>query len=132
MHYDLGFFDHETGRVECAENPFQAKCYPCPRNNLAPMRSERTPLIYGVPDGIRTRVTAVKGRCPGPLDDGDAADGQGWSGPRHPTLKRARKITRPGAAGQSAGYPRPLRLRSLPGGRHAPRRTWKAAAPEDR
>ena len=26
----------------------------------------------GVPDGIRTRVTAVKGRCPGPLDDGDA------------------------------------------------------------
>jgi hypothetical protein len=20
MHYDLGFFDHETGRVECAEN----------------------------------------------------------------------------------------------------------------
>ena len=27
--------------------------------------------IDGVPDGIRTRVTAVKGRCPGPLDDGD-------------------------------------------------------------
>jgi hypothetical protein len=25
MHYDLGFFDHETGRVECAANPFQAK-----------------------------------------------------------------------------------------------------------
>jgi putative transposase len=25
MHYDLGFFDHETGRVECAENPFGAK-----------------------------------------------------------------------------------------------------------
>jgi hypothetical protein len=20
MHYDLGFFDHETGRIECAEN----------------------------------------------------------------------------------------------------------------
>ena len=29
----------------------------------------------GVPDGIRTRVTAVKGRCPRPLDDGDAAAG---------------------------------------------------------
>jgi hypothetical protein len=27
--------------------------------------------IYGVPRGIRTPVAAVKGRCPGPLDDGD-------------------------------------------------------------
>ena len=26
---------------------------------------------FGVPNGIRTRVAAVKGRCPGPLDDGD-------------------------------------------------------------
>jgi hypothetical protein len=25
----------------------------------------------GVPSGIRTRVTGVKGRRPGPLDDGD-------------------------------------------------------------
>jgi hypothetical protein len=25
MIYDLGFFDHEAGRVECAENPFAAK-----------------------------------------------------------------------------------------------------------
>jgi hypothetical protein len=25
MHYDLGFFDHETGRVECAPNPFEAQ-----------------------------------------------------------------------------------------------------------
>jgi len=30
MHYDLGFFDHETGRVECAENPFQARVLPMP------------------------------------------------------------------------------------------------------
>ena len=28
-------------------------------------------LVNGVPKGIRTPVTAVKGRCPGPLDDGD-------------------------------------------------------------
>ncbi len=27
---------------------------------------------YGVPKGIRTPVTAVKGQCPGPLDDGDS------------------------------------------------------------
>lgn len=28
----------------------------------------------GVPYGIRTRVTSVKGRCPGPLDEGNKAD----------------------------------------------------------
>ena len=28
MHYDLGFFDHEVGRVECAPNPFGAKLLP--------------------------------------------------------------------------------------------------------
>ena len=28
MHYDLGFFDHETGRVECAPNPFGDKLLP--------------------------------------------------------------------------------------------------------
>ena len=33
---------------------------------------ELAEIIYGVPRGIRTPVTAVKGRCPGPLDDGDA------------------------------------------------------------
>ena len=27
--------------------------------------------LFGVPTGIRTPVTAVKGRCPRPLDDGD-------------------------------------------------------------
>ena len=26
---------------------------------------------FGVPYGIRTRVASVKGRCPGPLDEGD-------------------------------------------------------------
>jgi len=28
MHYDLGFFDHLSGRVECAPNPFDAKVLP--------------------------------------------------------------------------------------------------------
>ena len=28
MHYDLGFFDHQAGRVECAPNPFAAKVLP--------------------------------------------------------------------------------------------------------
>ncbi|MEZ5512621.1 MAG: IS481 family transposase [Steroidobacteraceae bacterium] len=28
MHYDLGFFDHQSGRVECAPNPFGAKVLP--------------------------------------------------------------------------------------------------------
>ena len=30
--------------------------------------------LIGVPKGIRTPVTAVKGQCPRPLDDGDADD----------------------------------------------------------
>ena len=28
MHYDLGFFDHQSGRVERAPNPFNAKVLP--------------------------------------------------------------------------------------------------------
>jgi putative transposase len=28
MKYDLGFFDHETGRIECAENPFGVRVSP--------------------------------------------------------------------------------------------------------
>jgi len=31
MRFDLGFFDHETCRIESAENPFAAKVLPmCP------------------------------------------------------------------------------------------------------
>ncbi len=28
MHYDLGFFDQEAGRVECAKNPFETQVLP--------------------------------------------------------------------------------------------------------
>jgi hypothetical protein len=28
MHYDLGFFDHETGRLENIDNPFAVKVLP--------------------------------------------------------------------------------------------------------
>lgn len=28
MRYDLGFFDHETGRIESAESPFAAEVLP--------------------------------------------------------------------------------------------------------
>jgi putative transposase len=30
MHYDLGFFDNESCRVEAAENPFGVKVLPMP------------------------------------------------------------------------------------------------------
>ena len=39
-------------------------------------------FIFGVPNEIRTRVTAVKGRCPRPLDDGDALWEKGGLGGR--------------------------------------------------
>ena len=31
MHYDLGFFDHQSNRVECAQIPFDAKVFLCLR-----------------------------------------------------------------------------------------------------
>ncbi|CAO5160832.1 hypothetical protein FAIPA1_10583 [Frankia sp. AiPs1] len=38
-------------------------------------------LLSGAPNGIRTRATALKGRRPGPLDDGGRGDdhGSGWA-----------------------------------------------------
>ena len=43
-------------------------------------------LVLRAPNGIRTRVTAVKGRCPRPLDDGDV---RGWA--ILPAIERATK-----------------------------------------
>src|SRR5277367_1387526 len=44
--------------------------------------SGRPDGIAGVPYGIRTRVTNVKGWCPGPLDERDAGAPLGWPRPR--------------------------------------------------
>ena len=39
------------------------------------------PTTYGGPNGIRTRVSALRGPCPGPLDDGATSAGRGnWLG----------------------------------------------------
>ena len=38
-------------------------------------------IRIGVPTGIRTPVTAVKGRCPRPLDDGDMVRPEGFEPP---------------------------------------------------
>ena len=40
--------------------------------------------LFGVPKGIRTPVTAVKGRCPRPLDDGDVGSRGGTRLPTGP------------------------------------------------
>ena len=32
------------------------------------------PFLIGVPKGVRTPVAAVRGRSPGPLDDGDGEE----------------------------------------------------------
>ena len=50
----------------------------------------------GVPKGIRTPVTAVKGRCPRPLDDGDVA--AAGHGSRVPRAKLQRPAVYPGRA----------------------------------
>jgi hypothetical protein len=59
MHYDLGFFDDQCSRVECAPNPFTAKVthvsgiirYPCDENG---------PCEIGAPGEIRTPDPQVR------------------------------------------------------------------------
>jgi len=49
MHYDLGFFDHEAGRVECAESPFDAKALPM---SSAPCVRVVVAYFYHRPRGV--------------------------------------------------------------------------------
>jgi hypothetical protein len=56
--------DRESVRPESVTYVSGMNCHPCDRDR---------PNICGVPSGIRTRVSALKGPRPGPLDDGD-----GW------------------------------------------------------
>ena len=70
-------------------------------------------ICDGVPDGIRTRVTAVKGRCPGPLDDGDAPIS--WTStkvPHSPRYHRSRAAPNRAAVQRAL----PLTVRKDPSG----------------
>ena len=53
--------------------------------------------VLRAPNGIRTRVTAVKGRCPRPLDDGDV---RGWA-----ILPAFIRSTKPDIHAQKSHYP---------------------------
>lgn len=53
--------------------------------------------INGVPYGIRTRVAAVKGRCPRPLDERDRGEG----------------VIRRESEGRQAGYERKNKFMSF-------------------
>src|SRR5271167_1463849 len=54
-------------------------------------------LLAGAPYGTRTRVTAVKGRCPGPLDEGRTMKAR-----EKCANQRAGHIKRFGASGKQA------------------------------
>jgi hypothetical protein len=61
MQYDLGFFDHETGRITSAEKPlWPKKCYPCARNEMATMWSEWTVDVGMGRDGIEPSTSGLK------------------------------------------------------------------------
>ena len=71
MEFDLGYFDDETCRLEPIQNPFGPKVLPMsPEQGVTHVPGKDLPKA-GVPTGIRTRVLALKGPRPRPLDDGD-------------------------------------------------------------
>ena len=51
-------------------------------------------VLSCVPNGVRTRAAALKGRCPRPLDDGDLSSTSNHSvtSPRHPSVPDAQQI----------------------------------------
>src|SRR5690625_3585882 len=51
-------------------------------------RSRGWPALYGAPYGTRTRVSALRGLRPGPLDEGSGASGQCPSRPLRPAGDR--------------------------------------------
>jgi hypothetical protein len=53
--YDLGFFDHETRRLESADNPFAAKVLPMSPAYTVSHVTGIDPCLYGVPKENRTR-----------------------------------------------------------------------------
>jgi hypothetical protein len=99
-----------------------------------PAARESDLLGNGVPYGIRTRVAAVKGRCPRPLDEGDrpwrgvnARDGAGQSPkarlmparrpPPAATRSPARSIVPPAGARTDASAPCPAPAAPAPAAR---------------
>ena len=52
-----------------ARVPSEFRVMPAGRAQICFALSE--PGFVGIPNGIRTRAAALKGRCPRPLDDGD-------------------------------------------------------------
>ena len=60
------------GRPKVRRRPRMPRSRECGGPNLSALRNQEDECRRaGVPRGSRTPVAAVKGRCPGPLDDGD-------------------------------------------------------------
>jgi hypothetical protein len=64
MHYDLGFFDHQTCRLEPVDTRSSRKCcYPCLRNKLLPMSPEWTLIYLVAKGGIEPPTHGFSVRC---------------------------------------------------------------------